>query len=106
MAKARLIKVRRKVRIEGVLFPGLPGLLGIFTLAKTGLASYNIVLSNEQQRVAADKEEQRDAVRLLQTEVNELQERSRVLAAVKEDGIESNQENVYVVGGSEKKSEW
>ena len=94
MAKARLIKVRRKVRIEGVLFL-------VFLVCLTGLASYNIVLSNEQQRVAADKEEQRDAVRLLQTEVNELQERSRVLAAVKEDGIESNQENVYVVGGSE-----
>ena len=101
MAKARLIKVRRKVRIEGVLFLVFLVCLGIFTLTKTGLASYNIVLSNEQQRVAADKEEQRDAVRLLQTEVNELQERSRVLAAVKEDGIESNQENVYVVGGSE-----
>ena len=101
MAKARLIKVRRKVRIEGVLFLVFLVCLGIFTLAKTGLATYNIVLSNEQQRVAADKEEQRDAVRLLQTEVNELQERSRVLAAVKEDGIESNQENVYVVGGSE-----
>ena len=101
MANARLIKVRRKVRIEGVLFLVFLVCLGIFTLAKTGLASYNIVLSNEQQRVAADKEEQRDAVRLLQTEVNELQERSRVLAAVKEDGIESNQENVYVVGGSE-----
>lgn len=101
MAKARLIKVRRKVRIEGVLFLVFLVCLGIFTLAKTGLASYNIVLSNEQQRVAADKEEQRDAVRLLQTEVNELQERSRVLAAVKEDGIESNQENVYVVGSSE-----
>ena len=101
MAKARLIKVRRKVRIEGVLFLVFLVCLGIFTLARTGLASYNIVLSNEQQRVAADKEEQRDAVRLLQTEVNELQERSRVLAAVKEDGIESNQENVYVVGGSE-----
>ena len=101
MAKARLIKVRRKVRIEGVLFLVFLVCLGIFTLAKTGLASYNIVLSNEQQRVAADKEEQRDAVRLLQTDVNELQERSRVLAAVKEDGIESNQENVYVVGGSE-----
>ena len=101
MAKARLIKVRRKVRIEGVLFLVFLVCLGIFTLAKTGLASYNIVLSTEQQRVAADKEEQRDAVRLLQTEVNELQERSRVLAAVKEDGIESNQENVYVVGGSE-----
>ena len=101
MAKARLIKVRRKVRIEGVLFLVFLVCLGIFTLAKTGLASYNIVLSNEQQRVAADKEEQRDAVRLLQTEVNELQERSRVLAAVKEDGIESNLENVYVVGGSE-----
>ena len=101
MAKARLIKVRRKVRIEGVLFLVFLVCLGIFTLAKTGLASYNIVLSNEQQRVAAEKEEQRAAVRLLQTEVNELQERSRVLAAVKEDGIESNQENVYVVGGSE-----
>ena len=101
MAKARLIKVRRTVRIEGVLFLVFLVCLGIFTLAKTGLASYNIVLSHEQQRVAADKEEQRDAVRLLQTEVNELQERSRVLAAVKEDGIESNQENVYVVGGSE-----
>ena len=75
MAKARLIKVRRKVRIEGVLFLVFLVCLGIFTLAKTGLASYNIVLSNEQQRVAADKEEQRDAVRLLQTEVNELQER-------------------------------
>ena len=77
MAKARLIKVRRKVRIEGVLFLVFLVCLSIFTLAKTGLASYNIVLSNEQQRVAADKEEQRDAVRLLQTEVNELQERSR-----------------------------
>ena len=46
-------------------------------------------------------EEQRDAVRLLQAEVNELQERSRVLAAVEKDGIKSNQENVYVVDGSE-----
>ena len=44
MAKARLIKVRRKVRIEGVLFLVFLVCLGIFTLAKTGLASYNIVL--------------------------------------------------------------
>ena len=101
MAKARLIKVRRKVRIEGILFLVFLLCLGIFTLAKTGLASYNIVLSNEQQSIAADMEEQRDAVRLLQADVNELQERSRVLAAVEKDGIKSNQENVYVVDGSE-----
>lgn len=36
MAKARLIKVRRKVRIEGVLFLVFLVCLGIFTLAKTG----------------------------------------------------------------------
>ena len=101
MAKARLIKVRRKVRIEGVLFLVFLVCLGIFTLAKTGLASYNIVLSNEQQRVAADKEEQRDAVRLA-ADGSERAAGTQPCARGSQgrrDRIQSG--NVYVVGGSE-----
>ena len=48
MAKARLIKRRRRLRMEGVLVLMLIVSTGLYALSKICLNSYNIVLSNEQ----------------------------------------------------------
>ena len=98
MAKARLIKRRRRLRIEGVLVLMLIVSTGLYALSKICLNSYNIVLSNEQQQTAARLSEVQNSVNVLKADVNELQDRSRVLAMVEEDGINTNQENIYVVG--------
>lgn len=98
MAKARLIKRRRRLRIEGMLVLMLIVSTGLYALSKICLNSYNIVLSNEQQQTAAQLSEVQNSVNVLKADVNELQDRSRVLAMVEEDGINTNQENIYVVG--------
>ena len=98
MAKARLIKRRRRLRMEGVLVLMLIVSTGLYALSKICLNSYNIVLSNEQQQTAAQLSEVKNSVNVLKADVNELQDRSRVLAMVEEDGINTNQENIYVVG--------
>lgn len=98
MAKARLIKRKRRLRMEGVLVLMLIVSTGLYALSKICLNSYNIVLSNEQQQTAAQLSEVQNSVNVLKADVNELQDRSRVLAMVEEDGINTNQENIYVVG--------
>lgn len=99
MAKARLIKRRRRIRIEGILVLVLVFSAGLYATSKICLASYNIVLSNERQQTAAKLSDIQNSVNVLKADVNELQDRSRVLAVVKEDGINTNQENIYVVDG-------
>lgn len=99
MAKARLIKRRRRIRIEGVLVLVLMISAGLYALSKICLASYNIVLSNERQQTAAQLSDVQNSVNVLKADVNELQERSHVLAMVEDDGINTNQENIYVVDG-------
>ena len=84
--------------MEGVLVSMLIVSTGLYALSKICLNSYNIVLSNEQQQTAAQLSEVQNSVNVLKTDVNELQDRSRVLAMVEEDGINTNQENIYVVG--------
>ena len=84
--------------MEGVLVLMLIVSTGLYALSKICLNSYNIVLSNEQQQTAAQLSEVKKSVNVLKADVNELQDRSRVLAMVEEDGINTNQENIYVVG--------
>lgn len=84
--------------MEGVLVLMLIVSTGLYALSKICLNSYNIVLSNEQQQTAAQLSEVKNSVNVLKADVNELQDRSRVLAMVEEDGINTNQENIYVVG--------
>ena len=84
--------------MEGVLVLMLIVSTGLYALSKICLNYYNIVLSNEQQQTAAQIIEVKNSVNVLKADVNELQDRSRVLAMVEEDGINTNQENIYVVG--------
>ena len=84
--------------MEGVLVLMLIVSAGLYALSKICLNYYNIVLSNEQQQTAAQLSEVQNSVNVLKADVNELQDRSRVLAMVEEDGINTNQENIYVVG--------
>lgn len=84
--------------MEGVLVLMLIVSTGLYALSKICLNSYNIVLSNEQQQTAAQLSEVQNSVNVLKADVNELQDRSGVLAMVEEDGINTNQENIYVVG--------
>ena len=78
--------------MEGVLVLMLIVSAGLYALSKICLNSYNIVLSNEQQQTAARLSEVQNSVNVLKADVNELQDRSRVLAMVEEDGINTNQE--------------
>lgn len=89
--------------MEGVLVLMLIVSTGLYALSKICLNSYNIVLSNEQQQTAAQLSEVQNSVNVLKADVNELQDRSRVLAMVEEDGINTNQENIYVVGDGDEK---
>ena len=91
--------------MEGVLVLMLIVSTGLYALSKICLNSYNIVLSNEQQQTAARLSEVQNSVNVLKADVNELQDRSRVLAMVEEDGINANQENIYVVGDGDEQEE-
>lgn len=97
MAKARLIKRKKRIRVEGVILLVFLLSMLLYSITKIGLASYNITLSNQRQSTGAEVEKAQDAINVLQSEVNELQERSRVLAMAEKDGIQTNQNNIYVV---------
>ena len=90
MAKAKLVKRKRKLRIEGIAALLFTISAFAFMGAKFGLHSYNIVLQKEAQQAVAN----------LQNEVNTLQSRDRVLSMVEGEGISTNQ-NVVVVGEGE-----
>lgn len=98
MAKAKLVKKKKKLKIEGVatllLTLSIFGYLG----AKFGLKSYNILLSEQAQKVEEKAGTLKEAVANLENEVNTLENRERVLGMVEEEGIKNNQENVVVIG--------
>ena len=100
MAKAKLVKRKRKLRIEGIAALLFTISAFAFMGAKFGLHSYNIVLQKESQQIKQQEQTLKEAVANLQNEVNTLQSRDRVLSMVEGEGISTNQ-NVVVVGEGE-----
>lgn len=89
-------KRRRQFRMDAavrVLFV----LAFIFYLGtKIGLHSYNITLSIQDQKMTKVMDAQQEKVDKLTSDVNILQEKSRVLGLL-DDKVADNQKNVYII---------
>lgn len=103
MAKAKIVKRKRKLKIEGVAT--LLFTLAVFTYfgAKFGLQSYNILLQRQAQSIEEKAGTLKEAVANLENEVSTLQNRERVLGMVENEGIGNNQENIVVVDKNSQK---
>lgn len=104
MAKARILKKKTSKKakfnkIVAVLFT-----LSIFAFigARFGLRSYNYGLSNNANEIETQVIDLKDEVAGLKYEVNNLQSRDRVLSMAKEQGIQTNQDNVIVMEDDKK----
>ena len=67
-----------------------------YCVTKIGLNSYNITLSVEDQKLAAEVEEKQQQIDELQSEVNNLEDKTRVLGMLG-DEVKDNQDNVYII---------
>lgn len=63
---------------------------------KIGLHSYNITLSIQDQKMTKVMDAQQEKVDKLTSDVNILQEKSRVLGLL-DDKVADNQKNVYII---------
>lgn len=63
---------------------------------KIGLNSQNITLSIEEQRLAREMTRQQQQVEQLASEVNQLEEKTRVLGLL-DESVADNQKNVYII---------
>lgn len=97
MAKAKIVKRKRRIRIEGLAT--LIFTLSLFTYfgAKFALKSYNMTLQLHAQECAEQTSALKQDVANLEADINTLESRDRVLGMAKEEGIKTNQDNVVVV---------
>lgn len=102
MAKAKLVKRKRRIKVEAIAT--LLFTLAIFAYfgAKFGLHSYNIVLQKQAQTIDLKAQDLKEGVANLENEVNTLQNRDRVLGVAESEGIKTNQDNVVMIDNSKK----
>ena len=104
MAKAKLVKRKRRFRIEGMATLLLTLAVLLFLGARIGLKSYNYNLSIEASKVEEKATTLKETVSSLENEVNKLENRERVLGMAEKDGIKTNQDQVVVMGDEDKKN--
>lgn len=100
MAKAKIVKRKRRIRVEALASLMLTLSIMAFLGAQYGLKSYNYSLSVKKNEIEQQAKELEEKVADLQTEVTELQNRERVLSVAEKENIKTNQDNVTVVNGS------
>lgn len=98
MAKAKLVKKKRRLKLEALATLILTISIFTFVGAKLVLKSYNYNLSNKSQEIQSNMNKLQEEVSSLESEVSTLQNRDSVLKAAEADGIKSNQDNVVVIG--------
>lgn len=103
MAKAKLVKRKRRLRIEGIATLMLSLAICCYFGAKFGLKSYNMTLQLQAQETEQKANALKESVASLESEVTELQSRDRVVGMAEKEGIKTNQDNVVVVEDDEKK---
>ena len=69
-----------------------------FLLVRIGVGYYNHSLSVDYGNRSIELATLTDELSALENEVNELQSRDRVVAVASEDGIETNQDQVVIMG--------
>ncbi|MGN1276470.1 MAG: cell division protein FtsL [Floccifex sp.] len=67
-----------------------------FTGTRVGLKSYNITLQMKEQELAAQVNAKQEAVSELETEVNNLQNKTRLLGML-DSSVKDNQNNIYIM---------
>ena len=102
VAKAKIVKRKRRLKIEGISAVLFVIAIAVFLGAKCGLKAYNQNL----QKVATQTEEKvsdlQNDVGKLEDEVTNLQRRDRVVGMAEKDGLKTNQEQVVVMGEDSK----
>lgn len=98
MAKAKIVKRKRRLRIEGVATLLLALSLFSYVSAKFFLRSYNITLQVKAQESEETANTLKTDVAQLEADINTLESRDRVLGMAEEDGIKTNQNNIVVIG--------
>lgn len=89
-------KRRARLRPEALVIIAFCLSTVFYCFTKIGLNAYNITLSNEEQKYAAQVSKKQDAINDLEAEVNKLQDKSRVLGLLEGD-VKDNQNNIYVI---------
>ena len=100
MAKAKLVKRKKRLRIDRLASMMMVLAICLFLGAKYGLQSYNYSLSLKKTQIEAKNKELSQAVAELQSEVTNLQSREHVLSVAEKDNIKTNQKNVTLIGDS------
>lgn len=94
---AKLVKRKRRIRLEGLATLFLALSICLYLAATFGLKSYNITLANRSQALENEQSTIKEAVSTMELEVKELQNRDRVMAIAQEDGITTNQNQVSII---------
>lgn len=98
MARAKLVKTKRRIRLDRIsIFMAILSFT-IFATARIGLKTYNYALSIKAGEKDGIAKELKKTVSSLETEINKLEDRERVLAMIEGDGIKTNQNQVVILG--------
>ena len=103
MAKAKIVKRKRRLRIEGLATLLLTLSIFWYFGAKFALKSYNITLQLKAQESEQKANTLKEDVANLEADITKLEDRDRVLGMAEKEGIKTNQDNVVVVDKDEKK---
>lgn len=97
MAKARVVKKKKRLKLDRIasilLCIGIIMYLG----ARMGIRSYNYNLSMKAESLHKKKEELMSDVAALKNDIEKLQDRDRVLAIAESEDIVTRQDNVTVI---------
>ena len=98
MAKAKIVKRKRKLKVQGIATLLFTLSVFMYLGAKFGIQPYNILLQAQAQKTEDKAGTLKEAVANLENEVNNLQNRERVVGMVESEGIVMNQENAITIG--------
>lgn len=85
-------KLRKDIWIFGLFVISAAFLFG----TRVGLKSYNIMLQMKEQELAAQVNEKQELVSELENEVNNLQNKTRLLGML-DSSVKDNQNNIYIM---------
>lgn len=101
-AKAKIIrKAKKRFRYEAfaLIFFAICFVTYLWMMIGQKNVNYNLAL--EAQRLQLEVSEQKEAVATLQSEVNALANRDRIVSMAAEDGIKTNQDQVVILTNAE-----
>ncbi len=97
MKMARVVRKKRKLRIQGFATLFFMISVCLYLGAMFGLKSYNITLQSQSQELSAQRAQLEEAVKSAELDVKTLQNKDRITAIAEEDGITSNQGQATVL---------